>query len=166
MHITHEWHLTSYICFCYCPCSLSKQKVGWSDVSVGKGFCCHAWRIDLIERGGGGKERRQRENKKIHSFLTLLVILILVKSHYPNSLSYEQNGLFIKFQWISSSRVFSSFIPVIELTTERRIVGGLISSFKMLDSVASGNPLSNISSKSSYTMTTLSLIAASEHSPK
>lgn len=60
----------------------------------------------------------------------------------------------------------SSFIPVIELTTERRIVGGLISSFKMLDSVASGNPLSNISSKSSYTMTTLSLIAASEHSPK
>jgi hypothetical protein len=62
--------------------------------------------------------------------------------------------------------VFSFFIPVIELTTERRIVGGLISSFKMLDSVASGNPLSNISSKSSYTMTTLSLIAASEHSPK
>lgn len=60
--------------------------------------------------------------------------------------------------------VFS--LPVIELTTERRIVGGLISSFKMLDSVASGNPLSNISSKSSYTMTTLSLIAASEHSPK
>ena len=57
-------------------------------------------------------------------------------------------------------------LPVIELTTERRIVGGLINSFKMLDSVASGNPLSNISSKSSYTITTLSLIAASEHSPK
>lgn len=53
-----------------------------------------------------------------------------------------------------------------ELTTERKIVGGLISSFNMLDSVASGKPLSNISSRSSYTITTLSLIAVSEHSPK
>lgn len=58
------------------------------------------------------------------------------------------------------------FIPVMELTTERKIVGGLISSFNMLDSVASGKPLSNISSRSSYTITTLSLIAVSEHSPK
>lgn len=77
-----------------------------------------------------------------------------------------------KQKWIVYEVLMAQFLtecfilPVIELTTERRIVGGLINSFKMLDSVASGNPLSNISSKSSYTMTTLSLIAASEHSPK
>jgi len=40
-------------------------------------------------------------------------------------------------------------LPVMVLTIDRRIVGGLISSFKMLDSVARGKPLSNISSKSS-----------------
>lgn len=57
-------------------------------------------------------------------------------------------------------------VPVMELTTERRMVGGLISSFRMLDSVASGKPLSSISSRSSYTITTLSLMAVSEHSPK
>ena len=77
-----------------------------------------------------------------------------------------------KQKWIVYEVLMAQFLidcftlPVIELTTERRIVGGLINSFKMLESVASGNPLSNISSKSSYTMTTLSLIAASEHSPK
>lgn len=40
-------------------------------------------------------------------------------------------------------------VPVMELTTERRIVGGLMSSFRMLDSVARGKPLSSISSRSS-----------------
>lgn len=72
-------------------------------------------------------------------------------------------GLFLKQLSLLKFRIF---IPVMELTTERKIVGGLISSFNMLDSVASGKPLSSISSRSSYTITTLSLIAVSEHSPK
>lgn len=38
--------------------------------------------------------------------------------------------------------------PVTEFAIVRRILGGLISSFKMFDSVANGKPLSNISSKS------------------
>ena len=59
-----------------------------------------------------------------------------------------------------------SWLPVSVLTTDRRMVGGLIISLRTLDSVARGNPLSSISSSSSYTMTTLSLMTVSEHSPK
>lgn len=40
-------------------------------------------------------------------------------------------------------------VPVMVLTIVRRMVGGLISSLRMLDSVARGNPLSSISSSSS-----------------
>lgn len=57
-------------------------------------------------------------------------------------------------------------LPVSVLTTDRRMVGGLIISLRTLDSVASGKPLSSISSNSSYTVTTLSLMTTSEHSPK
>ena len=39
-------------------------------------------------------------------------------------------------------------LPVTVLTTVLRMLGGLISSFKTLDSVASGKPLSSISSRS------------------
>lgn len=38
--------------------------------------------------------------------------------------------------------------PVTELAIVRRMFGGLISSFRIFDSVANGKPLSNISSKS------------------
>lgn len=98
------------------------------------------------------------DQKWHHSALTLQIhanILIF---------SYKEGGSFF-FKQLSLLK-FRIFIPVMELTTERKIVGGLISSFSMLDSVASGKPLSSISSRSSYTITTLSLIAVSEHSPK
>lgn len=71
-----------------------------------------------------------------------------------------------KQKYFSFAAVYMIATPVIVLTIERRIVGGLMSSFRMLDSVARGKPLSSISSRSSYTITRLSLTAASEHSPK
>ncbi len=47
------------------------------------------------------------------------------------------------------TNTFYFVFPVTVFTTVLRIFGGFISSFKMFDSVANGNPLSSISSKSS-----------------
>lgn len=44
----------------------------------------------------------QRKRTEIYIHLSIIGNLILAKVDYPNSLSYEQNELFIQFQWISS----------------------------------------------------------------
>lgn len=44
-------------------------------------------------------------------------------------------------------------LPVTVFAMVRKILGGLINSFNILDSVVRGNPLSNISSNNSYTTT-------------
>ena len=43
--------------------------------------------------------------------------------------------------------------PVTVFAIDLRMLGGLMSSFRMFDSVARGNPLSSISSRSSYMIT-------------
>lgn len=78
----------------------------------------------------------------------------------------KHSNRLLKLRFPVDNRVGGTCLPVSVLTTDRRIVGGLIISLRTLDSVASGKPLSSISSRSSYTVTTLSLITPSEHSPK
>uniref|UniRef100_A0A7C8ZZX0 Uncharacterized protein n=1 Tax=Opuntia streptacantha TaxID=393608 RepID=A0A7C8ZZX0_OPUST len=57
-------------------------------------------------------------------------------------------------------------LPVTALSTLLTMLGGAIISFRMLDSVVKGKPLSIISSRSSYTITKLSFIRSSFKPPR
>ena len=95
--------------------------------------------------------------QQYHQQTVLKLVALIINIHHTQIRKLRNLVVGGKFDWLHGCKcpvdnvaTYAVLFPVTVSAIVRRMFGGFISSFRILDSVASGNPLSSISSSNCH----------------